>query len=70
MLRKITGWVFEDLRLSIYRQLCEVCYAAGRTQEVLDTLRQMESNFKDEIKLRRELHEWFICKYLHQIQYS
>lgn len=52
----------------IYQQLCEACHAAGRTQEGLDTIREMESIFSGEIKLRRELHGWVDGEYLHHME--
>lgn len=34
-------------------------------QEVLDTLREMQSIFRDEIKMSRELHGWLTSEYLY-----
>lgn len=68
MFCQISGWIFDGLRLTIYRQLCEACYAAGRSQEVLDNLREMENIFRDEIKLRSQLNGWLTGKYADDIQ--
>ncbi|KAI9458227.1 hypothetical protein HD554DRAFT_2177419 [Boletus coccyginus] len=54
----ISGWVFDGLRLAIYRQSCEASYAARRAQEVLDTIREMENIFRDEMESMGELNVW------------
>ena len=64
MFRKLTGWVFDGLRLAIYRGSCEACFASRDRQNVLDTIEKMESVFGDEIKLRSELNRWFTGTYL------
>lgn len=68
MLYKISSWVFDGLRLTIYRQSCDACYAAGHIREVLDNLQEMESIFRDEIRLRTELNVWVTGKHLDDIQ--
>lgn len=67
MFFQVSGWVFDGLRLAIYQQSCEACYAAGLTQQVLNSLGELESVFRDEIKLRSELNGWLTGECSHHI---
>ncbi|KAG8220715.1 hypothetical protein J3R82DRAFT_3045 [Butyriboletus roseoflavus] len=56
----ICGWRFDNLQFTIHRQNCEILFAAGRTNEALESLRTMGHDLGEDRTTRKDNTEWII----------
>ena len=56
---KISGWVFDDLAITIQQHLCEALFAADRTKEAGESvLRLVERLVDGGINMTRSIKSW------------
>ncbi|KAF8555063.1 TPR-like protein [Imleria badia] len=54
----ISGWKFDDLAITIQRQLCEALCAAGRRKEAAELVLKMVKTFRQEVYMSETLTKW------------
>ncbi|KAF8555002.1 hypothetical protein OG21DRAFT_1603126 [Imleria badia] len=54
----ISGWKFDNLDLTVRRQLCEALYAAGRTGDAGESLLRMVNALNKEVYMSESIANW------------
>ena len=58
--RKIFGWIFDGLQITVQRYHCEDLYAKGRAEEARVALLKMLDTFGEEIHASKATAQWVI----------
>lgn len=54
----MSGWKFDDLRITVWKRLCEALYAAGLEKDSIEDLLEMTNTFDKEIYTSEPMTKW------------
>jgi hypothetical protein len=61
--KKIFGWTFDGLQITVQRYRCEKLYAASRAEEATVVLLRILDTFGEEIHANKVTAEWVLGEY-------
>lgn len=56
--RKVSGWNFDGVDITIHQRLCEALYVAGRVKDASDILLKMVNTFDEEVCMSGPIAKW------------